>query len=97
MESRVIALEECLKETEKRLDAVDQKVDEAFEEAEDIRKEGKGTCSYRKDWNLREILRRKSTTFRIIARRPRTEADSQSFPDSEVISRHKGRVQVACQ
>ena len=42
MESRVIALEECLKETEKRLDAVDQKVDEAFKEAEDIRNEDKG-------------------------------------------------------
>ena len=42
MESSVNALEECFKETERRLDAVDKKVDAAFQEAEDIKKEGKG-------------------------------------------------------
>ena len=48
MESRVNALEDCFKETEKRLDAVDKKVDAAFQEAEDIKNEGKGgTCSFK--------------------------------------------------
>ena len=42
MESSVNALEECFKETEKRLDAVDKKVDAAFQEADDIKNEGKG-------------------------------------------------------
>ena len=42
MESSVNALEECFKETEKRLDAVDKKVDAAFQEAENIKNEGKG-------------------------------------------------------
>jgi len=45
MESSVNALEECFKETERRLDAVDNKVDAAFQEAEDIKKEGKGGSS----------------------------------------------------
>ena len=45
MESRVNALEDCFKETEKRLDAVDKKVDTAFQEAEVIKTEGEGcTC-----------------------------------------------------
>ena len=46
MESSVNALEECFKETEKRLDAVDKKVDAAFQEADDIKNEGKGGMLY---------------------------------------------------
>jgi len=45
MESRVNALEDCFKETEKRLDAVDKKVDTAFQEAEVIKTEGEGESS----------------------------------------------------
>ena len=102
MESRVNDLEECFKEAEKRLDEVDKKVDAVFQEAEDVKNGGKGGAyAYPYPFNLPDssvkikLIRSSFIIFRIIARGTRIQADSESFPNAEVFSRHQGRVQVA--